>query len=123
MNKSKIFPLDIFKHGIKVVIGSRDYLHAVAKKDGFFDFVTKNIGEQPFRMITFLLPTGDAMIYSEKFDRTTDDDEVMRHEILHAASHILRSVGIEHTVDTEEVYAFTIEYCNKRIIAWLLHDE
>lgn len=30
MNRSKTFPLDIFKHGIKVVIGSRDYLLAFA---------------------------------------------------------------------------------------------
>lgn len=119
MNISKTFPLDIFKHGIKVVIGSRDYLHAVAKKDGFIDFVASAIGEHTFRMITFLLPTGDAMIYSENFDSATDDDEVMRHEVLHAVSHILRSVGIEHTADTEEVYAYAIEYCNKRILTWL----
>ena len=119
MNKSKTFPLDIFKHGIKVVIGSRDYLLAVAKKDGFLDFVERNIGE-PFRMITFQLPTGDAMIYSETFDSGTEDDEVMRHEILHAVSHILRNVGIEHTAETEETYAYTLEYCNKRILTWLV---
>lgn len=118
MNRSKTFPLDIFKHGIKVVIGSRDYLLAVAKKDGFLDFVEKNIGE-PFRMITFPLPTGDAMIYSESFDSGTDDEEVMRHEILHAVSHILRRVGIEHTAETEEAYAYALEYCNKRILTWL----
>lgn len=118
MNKSKTFPLDIFKHGIKVVIGSRDYLLAVAKKDGFLDFVEKNI-EEPFGMITFMLPTGDAMIYSESFDSGTDDDEVMRHEILHAVSHILRNVGIEHTAETEEAYAYALEYCNKRILTWL----
>ena len=118
MNKSKTFPLDIFKHGIKVVIGSRYYLLAVAKKDGFLDFVERNI-EEPFRMITFMLPTGDAMIYSESFDSGTDDDEVMRHEILHAVSHILRNVGIEHTAETEEAYAFALEYCNKRILTWL----
>lgn len=118
MNKSKTFPLDIFKHGIKVVIGSREYLLDVAKKDGFLDFVKKNI-EEPSRMITFTLPTGDAMVYSGGFDANTDDDEIMRHEILHAVSHILRSIGIEHTAETEEVYAYAIEYCNKRIFTWL----
>lgn len=39
------------------------------------------------------------------------------HELLHAVSHILRSRGVEHIKETEEVYAYTMSELLRRILS------
>ena len=41
--KSKKFPIDIFKHGVKVVIGTKEELISVAKKDRIYDEIKDDI--------------------------------------------------------------------------------
>ena len=43
-------------------------------------------------------------------------EEVLLHEVIHAVSHQLRRIGIEHTPDCEEIYCYTIGYFYKTIL-------
>ena len=121
--KSKKFPIDIFKHGIKVVIGTKEELISVAKKDRIYDEIKDDIDtvHNSF-MVTFMLSSGDSLIYSKDYKNDIEYASVVAHEIIHAVSHILRNVGIAHTAETEEVYAYTIEDLAKRILTWLISE-
>ena len=43
-------------------------------------------------------------------------EESILHEVIHAVSHQLRRIGIEHTEATEEIYTYTIGYFYKVIL-------
>ena len=40
----------------------------------------------------------------------TEWRETLLHEVIHAVSHWLRHIGIDHTEDTEEAYTYLIQY-------------
>ena len=69
-----------------------------------------------------MLSSGDSLIYSKDYKDDIEYTSVVAHEIIHAVSHILRNVGIEHTAETEEVYAYTIEDLTKRVLTWLISE-
>ena len=121
--KSKKFPIDIFKHGVKVVVGTKEELISVAKKDAVYDEIKDNIDtvNNSF-MVTFILGSGDSLIYSNDYKNDIEYTSAIAHEIIHAVSHILRNIGINHTEETEEVYAYTIEDLTKRILTWLISE-
>ena len=120
MRKEKKFPIDLFKHGVKVIFGSEEELLASAQKDGLKEEVKESLKELGcFKMATFLLSTGDAIIYGKDFKHINSEYATISHEIFHAVSHVLRNVGIEHTPDTEEAYAYIIEYLTQEIFNWL----
>ena len=54
-----------------------------------------------------------AVIVLHKTDNLEDD---LHHEVIHAVSHQLRRIWIEHTEDTEEIYCYTICYFYKKIL-------
>jgi hypothetical protein len=47
--------------------------------------------------------------------KNTDDVATLNHEILHVVSMVLRFVGIAHTTETEEVYAYMQTWMFKEI--------
>jgi hypothetical protein len=55
--------------------------------------------------------TATIVLYSK--DNLEED---LLHEVIHAVSHQLRRIGIEHLESTEEVYAYTICYFYKTIL-------
>lgn len=115
----KNFPVDMYKHGVKVVFGTHDDLKKSLKKDGF----TGNFEEEEDLMersagITFTLDTDDVVIWLREKPKDDGSMAVLAHEIYHAVSFLLRSVGIDHTSDTEEAYAYTYENFYFRITSW-----
>ena len=93
--KTEIFPIDIFKHGIRVVIGSEEDLLSVAECEGWRDEAVKIM------------------------DGVKDSTLVVVHELIHAVSHILRNVGIEYSLDSEEVYAYVMEDLTEKVTNWI----
>ena len=47
---------------------------------------------------------------------TDNLEDTLLHETIHAVSHQLRRIGIEHTESCEEIYAYTIGYFYKVIL-------
>lgn len=115
----KKFPLDIYKHGIGVFFGDFTLLTKKLNKLGFkSDFKEEKDLSERSAGITFSLNTDDVIIWLPHKPKTDGEVATLVHEIYHATSFLLRSVGIEHTSDTEEVYAYTMEYIYFNITSW-----
>lgn len=52
----------------------------------------------------------------------TDLEDAILHEVIHAVSHWLRHIGIDHIEETEEAYTYTIGYFYKVILKRVKKD-
>ena len=119
--KTEIFPIDIFKHGIRVVIGNEDDLLSVAECEGWRDEAVKIMdGVKDYLGLTLCLESGDSAILFPNEDVSVS---VVVHELIHAVSHILRNIGIEYSIESEEVYAYVIEDLTKKVIDWITKSQ
>lgn len=117
---SKNFPVDIFKRGVKVFFGEYECLKKALNKDGVKgDFEEAKELMERSAGVTFTLNTDDVIIWLRNKPNGNGDRAVLAHEIFHAVSFLLRSVGIGHTPDTEEIYAYTFENLYFRITSWI----
>lgn len=115
----KRFPLEIYKHGAGVFFGDFDTLIKKLNKLGFKgDFKEEKELSERSSGITFALNTNDVMIWLPRKPKTFTEESCLTHEIYHAVSFLLRGVGIEHTPETEEAYAYAMEYLYSNIISW-----
>lgn len=116
---SKTFPVDIYKHGIRVVFCKEDELREAAANDGveLGDDVMEKAHKS--EMVTVGLENGDVMIWGRSKPSGSYGKAVLAHEIFHATGDLLRNIGINHTEETEEVYAYLIEDLTFRIFNWL----
>lgn len=115
----KTFPVNIFKHGVKVFFGTYDELKKSLKRDGFDgDYKEEKELMDKSAGITFTIPTNDVIIWMREKPKDNGELSVLAHEVFHAVSFLLRSIGIDHTPDTEEVYAYTFEYLYSDITSW-----
>jgi len=93
--------------------------------DGISCDIKKNILDNSV-IITLNLSTGDALIYSKTPVKGIRGQAMLTHEIFHAVSYILRNIGINHSVETEEVYAYILEDVLVNVFTWLsseLHEQ
>jgi len=58
----------------------------------------------------------------QEFQWTVAQQALVIHEVFHMISDILRDIGIPHTKDTEEAYAFYLQYMIQRVLHFLLRD-
>jgi len=118
---TKTFPIDIFKHGIKIFFGSFEELKEELKADGFSEEIKEDMMNNTI-MITLNMSTGDAVIYGKKPIKGVEGQTVLAHEIFHAVSYLLRNIGIKHSVETEEVYAYVFEDVLLKALTWLASE-
>ena len=45
-----------------------------------------------------------------------DNIDTLMHEMIHVSGEVLRSRGIEHTTQTEEVYAYVVTYVARAVL-------
>jgi|TARA_R100000501_G_C2555971_1_gene68599 hypothetical protein len=64
------------------------------------------------KQLTVHLPNGDQKeyIWIEKFDWTVADQGLLTHELFHYAMTILNKLGINYTADSEEAFAYYLQY-------------
>ena len=79
--------------------------------------------------VTIYLEFREWLEWDEAITEMTDDtativlhstdnlEDVLLHEVIHAVSHQLRRIGIHHTEECEEIYAYTIWYFYKTILS------
>lgn len=116
----KKFPLDIYKHGVGVFFGDFTLLIKKLNKLGFKgNFEEEKELSERSAGITFFLNTDDIIVWLPHKPKTDGEMATLVHEVCHATSVLLRSVGIKHTPDTEEVYAYTMEYLYFNILSWI----
>ena len=122
----KTVAVETFKRGAMFFIGSSEDLIKVLdeKFDGYAEVISDLIKEEkldksyPALGYTFkCLP--DALIWCPK----EPEFNTAIHEIFHAACHILYQCEIPENQETEEVYAYLLEYLTGEFLPWVLKDE
>lgn len=114
MNVFRIIPLEIYGHVIGISIGQSDddlyeqiQEHLSRKK---FD---KYMANQDSIATTHKLKTGAIII---RFKDDIDDAGIVAHESLHAVVFLFKKIGIEFSYESEEAYAYTLEYLTNQIL-------
>lgn len=118
-----IFPISCLRRGVLVIYGDFEGLReAIAEDEAFGDpeeydrFKDNSLGlvarDKDMR--------GESIIWFPK--EPIPEFPQIAHEVSHAVFHMLSSIGIPHTDDTDEIYAYLIEYLTTVIHEWLNED-
>jgi hypothetical protein len=114
MNVFKIIPLDVYGHDIVVSIGqSDDDLYAQIKENISRKQFDKHMANQKSIATTHKLKTGAILI---KFRDDIDDPGIVAHEAFHAVVFLFKKIGIDFAYESEEAYAYTLEYLTNQIL-------
>lgn len=108
---------DLYSADVTLVIGPKENLipwfQKIARPSLHNEFITKVTntfnGRQP-RGVCFALPGGASVIWLE--EKRAD---VFIHEISHAAYHLLQAKGINLTYETDEAYAYLVEFLFRKL--------
>jgi hypothetical protein len=114
MNVFKIIPLDVYGHDIVVSIGQSD--------DDLYEHIQENIPRKQFNKhmtnqksiaTTHKLKTGSILI---RFKDDINDPGIVAHEAFHAVVFLFKKIGIDFVYESEEAYAYTLEYLTNQIL-------
>lgn len=114
MNVFKIIPLDVYGHDIVVSIGqSDDDLYKRIEENISRKQFDKHMANQKAIATTHKLKTGAILI---RFKDNIDDAGIVAHESLHAVVFLFKKIGIDFAYESEEAYAYTLEYLTNQIL-------
>ena len=114
MNIFKVIPIDVYGHDVLVSIGQSDeYLYEEIKENISKKKFDKKMTNQKSIATTFKLKTGCILI---RFKDDIDNQGVVAHEAFHAIVYLFEKIGIEYAYQSEEAYAYTLEYLTNQIL-------
>lgn len=114
MNIFKIIPLDVFAHDIVVSIGQSDEdLYEEIKENISKKKFDKKMANQKSIATTFKLKTGAILI---RFKDDIDIPGIVAHEAFHAIVYLFEKIGIDFAYESEEAYAYSLEYLTTQIL-------
>ena len=114
INIFKIIPIDVFGHDIVVSIGQTD--------EDLYELIGENISKKQFDKrfanqtsiaTTYKLKTGCILI---RFKDNIDNPGIVAHESFHAIVYLFEKIGIDFAYESEEAYAYTLEYLTNQIL-------
>jgi DNA primase len=114
MNVFKIIPLEVYGHDVVVSIGQTD-------KD-LYEQIKENISKKDFKKYmakqtaiatTHKLRTGGILI---RFNDNIDNPGIVAHEAFHAIVFLFKKIGISFCYESEEAYAYALEYLINQIL-------
>jgi len=109
-----LLPIEIYRHEIYFAIGDINECKKIICKDllvdeaSFTDFIDEKNGGA-----TVCFNEGVIVLWVKKPNKQFKYD--LNHEINHACNFILRNVGIEHNIDTEEAYAYLKTFVQEKV--------
>jgi hypothetical protein len=109
----QIYPFDLM-----VSIGEsfeelkRKVHHRVLEEDipVFADFNCEGLGHT-----MILMKTGATILWVRKYEKTPEWRASLAHEVCHAAQFLMHRIGITHSNDSLEAYAYLRGYITKKI--------
>jgi hypothetical protein len=114
MNVFKVIPIDVYGHDIVVSIGQSDEdLYEEIKENISKKKFDKKMTNQKSIATTFKLKTGCILI---RFKDDIDNPGIVAHEAFHAIVYLFEKIGIEYAYQSEEAYAYTLEYLTNQIL-------
>jgi len=114
MNVFKIIPIDLYGHDIVVSIGQID--------DDLYDLIKENISRKRFDK---LLGNQTAIATTSKFkngciiirfSKDIKDIGIVAHEAFHAIIFLFEKIGIQFSYQSEEAYAYALEFLVNQIL-------
>ena len=114
MNVFRVIPIEVYGHDIVVSIGQTD--------SDLYEHIKGNISEKKFDKrfsnqksiaTTFKLKTGCILI---RFKDDIDNPGIVAHEAFHAIVYLFDKIGIEYAYESEEAYAYALEYLTNQIL-------
>lgn len=114
MNVFKVIPIEVYGHDIVVSIGQTD--------SDLYEHIKENISEKKFDKrfsnqksiaTTFKLKTGCILI---RFKDNIDNPGIVAHEAFHAIVYLFEKIGIDFAYESEEAYAYALEYLTNQIL-------
>jgi hypothetical protein len=114
MNVFKIIPLEVFGHDIVVSIEQtdEDLYEAIKENISRKDF-DKHMANQKSIATTHKLRTGSILI---RFKDDINDPGIVAHEAFHAIVFLFKKIGIDFCYESEEAYAYSLEYLTNQIL-------
>jgi hypothetical protein len=114
MNVFKIIPLDVFGHDIVVSIGQSDEdLYEQIQENISRKQFDKHMANQKSIATTHKLRTGSILI---RFKDNINDPGIVAHEAFHAIVFLFKKIGIDFCYESEEAYAYSLEYLTNQIL-------
>ena len=114
MNVFRVIPIDVFGHDIVVSIGQTDEdLYEEIKENISKKKFDKKMTNQKSIATTFKLKTGCILI---RFKDDIDNPGIVAHEAFHAIVYLFEKIGIEYAYESEEAYAYSLEYLTNQIL-------
>jgi hypothetical protein len=114
MNVFKVIPIDVYGHDIVVSIGQSDEdLYEEIKENISKKKFDKKMTNQKSIATTFKLKTGCILI---RFKDDIDNPGIVAHEAFHAIVYLFEKIGIEYAYESEEAYAYSLEYLTNQIL-------
>lgn len=119
MAKYTYIPVDIYKRGITVFIGShkefkswvRDYYKNDEDYQNLIDYVCNNDTYNTLGVFWYNGSTGDGIIELPRFPKSAKEIAVAAHEVLHAVFHILDYCGVNYSKESGgESHTYLLEY-------------
>lgn len=118
---NKIISIDIYDRDVMVHFGEKKHLKARLSKifgcEKSSEIVSMISGEEKGK--SFLLPSGQMILYMPNLPKDIKGLSVLAHEIFHIANFTLEKAGINLTSDSDEAYSYLIEFLTKKILAML----
>lgn len=110
-----------FFRGVKLVIGSNDFLREQLKSLSEPEFVEEVSDEylQYTRALTIHVGNGESVIFLKYPNLNPRDISTISHEATHAALYLLRAVDIKTNKHSDELLAYLIEYISYRILKFI----
>lgn len=114
MNVFKVIPLDVYAHDVVVSIGQSD--------EDLYKEIKENISEKDFKKYmtnqksiatTHKTRSGCILI---RFKDDIDNPGIVAHEAFHAIVFLFKKIGIQYCYESEEAYAYTLEYLTNQIL-------
>lgn len=108
----KTFPCEIYRRGVKVIIGDIEFLNNTLDEDNMSKFKLSPDDEEVERTnaYTFMNPDGSSVIYLKKAPEEPHELQTLAHEIYHAVTNIMEEVGVIHTKESDEAWAYLYEH-------------
>ena len=114
MTVFRVIPIDVFGHDIVVSIGQTDEdLYEEIKENISKKKFDKKMTNQKSIATTFKLKTGCILI---RFKDDIDNPGIVAHEAFHAIVYLFEKIGIEYAYESEEAYAYSLEYLTNQIL-------
>lgn len=119
-SKNFIVPLVVYPFDVMVSLNQSDeslkkdllkYYKSIEDVDYHFE----SYGEDNHLGTCIMLPNGQLLIKTKMYPVTNEDYAILVHEIFHAVCLVFHRIGIILTKETDEAWAYMIEYLTKEI--------